>query len=124
MSAAAASFRSGGYNRDSMHSLPGGNSTLASYSSAASSALQNNAGKDDNCLVTVRMRPPNYSELAEKIVWNADGEQKIRLDPIFADVNRRTHSEYVYGGLLWAFQNCMHQLTLLWVVRFRLGVAR
>jgi hypothetical protein len=56
------------------------------------------AAREDNCLVTVRMRPPSYSELSEKVVWNVDGEQKIRLDPLFADMNRRLHSEYVYGA--------------------------
>ncbi len=82
----------GGYSRDSTVSLPGGVS-LAMMSNAVQAA----AAREDNCLVTVRMRPPSYSESSEKVVWNVDGEQKIRLDPLFADMNRRLHSEYVYG---------------------------
>lgn len=79
----------GGYSRDSASSLSG-----VQVAAAAGGIV---SSRDDNCHVTVRMRPPNFSESTDKLVWTVEGEQKIRLDPIFADMNRRTHSEYVYG---------------------------
>ncbi|KAI9032256.1 P-loop containing nucleoside triphosphate hydrolase protein [Hyaloraphidium curvatum] len=80
------------------------NQSFANPTALAAASLSQ-AAKDDNCNVTVRIRPPNFAEVADKLVWTVDGEQKIRLDPVFADLNRRSHSEYVYDSVLQGSDN-------------------